>query len=825
VAAGRVLVILVALAALAAPVTAQSNPEAICGMQVPKPVRSPEGQLSPVVVAMLLCFDQQGGASLVEPETYLYYIQSKPSEPSRNVWVPYDAAAEQVLLADFRRLWDTQFLDDLAIETFDYQFDNGAPGKIVVFRMEERPRVKIVDYEGATRVTRSDISDRLKEKGIDLRLDAFLDAAILKRVGTAIRELYAEKGYQYAQVATSVRALTGGPKRAQVIFQISEGPKVAIRDVEFIGNKVFTDAALARVLKINKPRGLLSLVSGSGTYNEQRFADDAQSVIDHYRDHGYITAQVGQPTLRVLDDSADGKTRWVQLRVEVTEGNRYQVGTFAIDGNTVVKSEALRPLFRLAEGEPYRQDRITKGLEQARELYGAGGYFEFTAYPELKPRDQAEPPAVDITLRVAEGKQYFVNRIEFAGNSHTRDEVIRREIGLLEGGVFNTEALKFSVRRLNQLGYFKPLDDQALAVDRAPGTDNQVNVKVTVEEQNRNQLNFGAGASQYEGLFASFSYTTSNFLGRGESLTASLQAGQRSRNYQLTFSEPFVWGRAIAAGASLFSRKIDYALAGGAIDYSEVRSGFNLTSGVPLRRFTRLFVTYGYELVDTAMTDALRDSLLDGSTASASLVQDGRFVESSVTPTIVHDTVDNPYTPRSGRRLSASYQYAGGVLGGTSRFIKPEVTAIQYLPLTRRTAVGVRVNAGRIWNFGRTELPYYQRYFLGGENQIRGVDVRTVGPLNENQAAVGGTSFALFNAEYYYDLLPQVRILAFHDAGQAFTDSQAFNLRNLRTSSGVELRVTLPVINMPFRLIYAWNIYRDSFQPPRGFRFAVGTTF
>jgi outer membrane protein insertion porin family len=821
----RGVLTLVVLALLAAPAAAQSSPESICGLQVPKPSRSPEPQSAPVVVAMMLCFDKQGGTSLVEPETYLYYIQIKPSEPSRDRWVPYDAAAEQVLLADFRRLWDTGFLDDLAIEIVDYRFDNGAVGKVVVFRLEERQRIKMVDYEGATRVTRSDITDRLKEKGLDLRLDAFLDAGLLKRVSTVVRELYAEKGYQYAQVTAAVRELPGGPKRAHVVFQVSEGPKVAIRDVEFLGNQAFTDAALAGVLKTNKARGLLSLVSGGGTYNEQKFADDAQSVVDHYRDHGYIAAQVGPPTLRVLDDSADGRTRWVQLRVEITEGDRYQVGNFAVEGNTVVRSETLRPLFRLAEGEPYRQDRIVKGLEQARELYGAGGYFEFTAYPELKPRDPAGTPTVDVTLRVTEGKQYFVSRIEFAGNSHTRDEVIRREMGLLEGGVFNTEALKFSVRRLNQLGYFKPLDDKALAVDRTPGTDNQVTVKVTVEEQNRNQLNFGAGASQYEGLFASFSYTTSNFLGRGESLTASLQAGQRSRNYQLTFSEPFVLGRNITAGTSVFSRKIDYALSGGAIDYSEVRSGFNLTSGVPLRRFTRLFATYGYEIVDTAMTDDLRQSLLDGSSASVFLVQDGRFVESSITPSIVHDTVDNPFAPRSGRRLTASYQYAGGILGGTSRFIKPEVSAIQYLPVTRRTAFGVRVNAGRIWNFGSTELPYYQRYFLGGETQIRGVDVRTVGPLNENQAATGGTSFVLFNAEYYYDILPQARALVFHDAGQAFGETQAFDLRNLRTSTGVELRITLPVINVPFRLIYAWNIYRDSFQPARGFRFAVGSTF
>jgi outer membrane protein insertion porin family len=191
----------------------------------------------------------------------------------------------------------------------------------------------------------------------------------------------------------------------------------------------------------------------------------------------------------------------------------------------------------------------------------------------------------------------------------------------------------------------------------------------------------------------------------------------------------------------------------------------------------------------------------------------------------MYDTVDSPFTPRSGTRLTLSYQYAGGVLGGNTKFVKPEATAIWYHPVAKRMAVGVRASGGRIWNNGTRELAYYQRYFLGGETQIRGVNLRTVGPLNDKNVVTGGTKFGLFNAEYYLDLLPQVRLLAFHDAGQAFDDSQRFNLRQMRTSSGVELRVFLPVVNVPFRLIYAWNIYRDTFQPPRGFKFAVGTTF
>ncbi|MGH9221063.1 MAG: BamA/OMP85 family outer membrane protein, partial [Vicinamibacterales bacterium] len=476
----RVLIITAALLVAPSAAAAQLNPDVVCGLPVPKPSQSPPEGSGPMAVAVLLCFDKQGGVASIEPQTYLYYIQFRASEPSRGRWVAYDAEAERMLLADFRRLWETNFLDDLSIEMLDYRFDNGAPGKLIVFHLEERRRLKIVDYEGLTRITRSDITDRLKERGIDLRLDSFVDDGQLRRVTAVTKELYAEKGYRDAHVAAAIRALDGGPKIARVIFTIAEGPKIAIRDVEFIGNRAFNDDVLAGRLKANKARGLLTLVSGGGAFHEEKFADDAQAIVEHYRNHGYIEAQIGAPQVRPLDDSADGATRWVQLRIDVNEGRRFQVGTLNIDGNTVVRTEALLPLFKMDEGDVYDEQRIRRGLERARELYGSGGYFEFTAYPDLKPRDAAPVPTVDVTLRVSEGKQYFIGRIEFAGNTHTRDTVIRREIGLVEGGVFNTEALKYSVKRINQLGYFKPIDEKALAVDRAPGAEDKVNVKVTV---------------------------------------------------------------------------------------------------------------------------------------------------------------------------------------------------------------------------------------------------------------------------------------------------------------------------------------------------------
>jgi outer membrane protein assembly factor BamA len=188
--------------------------------------------------------------------------------------------------------------------------------------------------------------------------------------------------------------------------------------------------------------------------------------------------------------------------------------------------------------------------------------------------------------------------------------------------------------------------------------------------------------------------------------------------------------------------------------------------------------------------------------------------------------VDNPYTPRSGIKLSATLPVAGGPLGGTVDYIKPDLEVVAYRPHTRRTALGVRAQVGWIRPYADTrELPYYQRFFLGGETQIRGVNIHTVGPVDAENRSLGGNKFLMFNAEYYFDIAGPLRALVFYDAGQAFAEGRNFNLRQLRTSTGAEVRFIMPVLNVPFRLIYAFNLSRDAFQPARTFKFAVGTTF
>ena len=370
-------------------------------------------------------------------------------------------------------------------------------------------------------------------------------------------------------------------------------------------------------------------------------------------------------------------------------------------------------------------------------------------------------------MRMTEGEQYFVNRMTFVGNTTTRDNVIRREVRLLEGAPFNTEALKYSVKRLNQLGYFKPLEEgQGIDVQKTPGEKNQVDVTLKLEEQNRNQLTFGAGVSQFEGFFGQLSFQTSNFLGRGEALTVSLQVGSRSENYQISFTEPFLFDRTITGGVDVYKRTIRY------IDqFTQESTGGNITSGFPLAGFSRMFLTYSYEAVKVTDLNPvfyapelvqrnpyLRDSLLLG--------EGGTRTVSKVTPSFVHNTVDNPIFPNTGKRITSSIDFAG--LGGNTNFLKPRFEYAQFKPLNRRMSFGYRAQVEYIRPFGSTTfLPITETLYLGGEYTIRGYDIRSIGPRDlESGLVLGGNKSLLFNAEYLINIAGPVRLVLFYDTGQ-----------------------------------------------------------
>jgi outer membrane protein insertion porin family len=509
-------------------------------------------------------------------------------------------------------------------------------------------------------------------------------------------------------------------------------------------------------------------------------------------------------------------------------------------------------------------------------------------------------PTVNVTMRLTEGEQYFVNRITFTGNTTTRDHVIRREMRLVEGGVFSTEALKYSIRRLNQLGYFQNLEQSPDAVDvqKTPGQSDKVDVTLRLEEQNRNQLTFGAGVSQFEGFFGQLSFQTSNFMGRGESLTLSLQAGSRAENYQIAFTEPFLFDRNITVGVDVYKRSLRYIN-----QFTQKSTGGNLLWGFPVADFSRLFLTYSYE--NTSVSDfneaffdpscifrptGCRDLSLDDPSQLSPEIRDllarnpflydslligqgGERVVSKITPSFVFNTVDHPIFPTSGKRLTLGFDVAG--LGGNTHFLKPTIEGVAFFRHTSRTSFGVRGQLQYIRPYGSTTtLPIFERLFLGGEYSVRGFDIRSIGPRDPaTQLVLGGNKSLLVNAEYLITIAGPVRLVLFADAGQVRDVGESFAWKEdvvevvppappllydpftttrltvpgevapletrvvgqtyaWKVSTGAELRFFMPVLNVPFRLIFAHNPSRGNvldnrLQPAKAFtfRFAVGTTF
>jgi outer membrane protein insertion porin family len=809
----------------------------------------PDGS-GPVVWTIILCFPKQGNQPLVDSETYLYYIPQAVqlvSLPSQNIWRPYNQEVEDIFIGDHKRLWGTGFLDDLKIEVIDFPFANGVIGKVIVYELEERQRIKNTIYNDGTKaIEQAKVEERLRELGITIRLDSFVDQATEKKVANVIRELMVEKGYQEAKVDVTHEPMPGlSPKTVALKFKVTEGPKIKISNVDFIGNKVYSDRKIKGRMKTNKGGGFW-IFPGSSVYQEDKFEEDAEMVVAFYRDRGYLQVNVGQPSLKPIRDSKDGKERFMTLEIPITEGQRYRVEKFEFAGNDKVPAEIMRPLFKM------------------KEIYGTGGHFEMTPYPEFVP----EGDKVNVTIRINEGKQYYINRITFQGNTTTRDSVIRRELRLYENSVYNTEALKYSIKRLNQLGYFKPLEDQKnITTAKTPGVDNKVDLTLKLEEQNRNQLSFGAGVSQYDGVFGQLSFSTANFMGRGETFTVSMQTGARVSDYQIAFTEPFLFDRPITGSIDLHRRDIEYLY-----QFTQGSTGGNITMGLPLKNFSRMYFQYSYDRVyvrdlNQAFFDGgqclfmpegcqtidfdkltpeqrdliefspyLRDALLIG--------QGGRRTISKITPTFSLNSIDNPITPTQGSRYTATLGMAG--LGGNTRYVNPTVEFTRFFRHTAKTSLGVRAQAEYIRSLGNSSpLPIFERLVLGGGYSVRGYDLRSIGPQDpRSRIVIGGNKSLLFNAEYLIAVGGPVRLILFYDAGQVQDAGQRFSFKGVTdvngvfspgfiTSTGAEIRFFMPVLNVPFRLIFASNPQRKGVlnystgleEKAFRFRFDVGSTF
>jgi outer membrane protein insertion porin family len=738
--------------------------------------------------------------------------------------------------ANIHSLWERDLIDDITVEAAPT-----ANGIHVTLRIVERPVLRSIEYEGLKKVGRTDLQERIDREQIRVREGSPLDLGELERLSKTLRELYEEKGYRFAEITYAMEEVSVGERRVR--FTIDEGDKVKIGNIDFDGNTVFRDVRLRLTMRKTKETGLVSRLMKRDIYNPATLQEDLGKLRDLYRERGYKNVTIGEPEIEVHARRPDAPTaaqqrRRLLLTIPIDEGERWRFGDISIEGNEVYADEVLLRAFNRPRGEWLRASAVDKGVEAVGDLYRNSGYLYSNVEVELQERPEN---VADVVIRVFEGDQFTVGRLEFQGNDRTRDKVLRREFRVQEGMVLNMGALRNSLLKVRQLEYFELDEENPIEfrdIDRDAKT---VDLVVQGTEADRTELLFGGGWSELDGFFGQFSMRTQNFLGRGETVGISLQSGKVRDLFELSYFVPWLLDRPQSVGFQLFKRDLDYNLLDTQRQVREETGGV-FTYGRSFGFFQSVRLQYGY----AEFNDMIE--FID-STNGQVISTFSEYEKSNLRPVWQFDSIDSRIEPTRGMRMMGSVEYAGGVLGGNVELWRPEVEFTWYRPLQRqpvRTVFAFTSEGGLIEPIGNlADLPLLERYYIGGARSLRGHASRSISLRDEADSPVrdtfgnllGGTSYVRLGLEYHVLLGGPFRLVLFADGGNVFGDDcgvntanqptcgQSFSIDNLRYSAGAELRLFVPVFGLPLRFIYAENLNPLPGDRFESFQFDVGTSF
>ena len=658
-----------------------------------------------------------------------------------------DVYDEANLRRDFMVLWNSGYFDDLRLEVED-----GDRGKIVRFIIVERRVVRTIRYEGNKSATVSDILQRFKERKVGLSVESRYDPTKVQRAVIVLRELLGERGRQYAKVTPDVRQIP--PSSIEIVFNIEEGPKVKVGKLKFEGHQVMSAKALRRSMKNLRPLGLphtfIFEKMFKKTFDVRKLEEDKERVRNAYQIRGHFKANVLNHDLNIRDQKGrrifpiplvwKKKAKLADIKLFLEEGDRFHRGKLSFTDVKLFRTPeaVLGPVFQMEENAIFDIEKLRKGLDNLKKLYGEFGYIDFVAEPNFEFRDDEDPPKIDLNFIADEGKQFFVRRINFSGNTTTRDKVIRRELMLDEGDMFNTRLWDMSMLRLNQLGYFEPIEEEEGGTDiRRDTRQGLVDLTLNIKERGRNTVSLNGGVSGFAGSFIGFGYSTNNFLGLGERLGFEAQLGSRERVLMFNFTEPYLFNRPIQAGFTIFSRRFSFnqareaSIFSGAnliplfnalgkdniLDYRQNSTGFNTFASYPLKKlsFTRLSLSYGFQKTRLTTFSRSAENLFtflnfEGVDGPNSLVG---ITTSEFTPGIFYNTVNHPITPTSGKSLFANVALAG--MGGNTRFVQPTVEAKYFKKVSARgNVIGMRMLFSFLTGYDGRVPPPFRRSFMGG---------------------------------------------------------------------------------------------------------------
>lgn len=781
-----------------------------------------------LLLAVLLCCTTLTAQQTLVDNILIHGQRRIPADTirARMFTRPGDVYDAQSLERDFNSLWNTGYFDDIRFEREDTQ-----KGVIIHVYVTEKPTIREIKYIGLNSVTNSDVLDRFKKEKVGLSQESQYDPTKVKHAEVILKDLLAEHGRQFATIRTEVHKLP--PAAVSIDFVVKEGPKVKVGRIRFDGNKKIPSRQLRSAMKNTKPIGIPhSLILEnlfSRTYDATKLDEDAERVRFYYQTKGYFKVLVEDPKTKIRDTKPGfpylgrhgGKV--VDITVPIQEGDKYKLGTITFTGGkAITNTKALRAQFPIKDGDTFNRESIAKGLENLRKAYGELGYINFSAVPNTDIDEQNK--AVSLTIDLDEGKQFSVRRIEFAGNTTTRDKVIRRELALEEGQVYNSRLWEYSLLRLNQLNYFEPLKVEQDSDVKQNVQDGTVDLTLKVKEKGKNSIGLQGGVSGLAGSFIGINYETNNFLGLGETLTMSANLGNLQRSILFGFTEPYAFDRPLQLGFTVYTSRYDFnaaknysILTGTNLNlptdvlntlqnFSQSETGFTVSSSYPIRRsLKRVGLSYSYQLssiqtFSPASQQYFEAINFDGVSGPNSL----RGIRTSkITPSFTFNSIDSPFQPHRGTSLFLAGEFSG--IGGNVNTIRPIVEYKHWFPMNKgRNALGFRVQGSFITGYNGKVAPPYERSYIGGENDVRGFDIRTVtpyvfisnrvnvplqnpdgsfvpvDPTNPRRGAIqipvpaqtiiyaGGDTNIFTNLEYRIPIVSHVTLAAFNDAGVNF---------------------------------------------------------
>ena len=698
---------------------------------------------------------------------------------------PFSVDGVRQIIGDVYRLG---YFEDVQVAAEGYE-----GGLKLLITVKEWPTVHDIRYEGNKEVN----IDKLKEQ-VSIQSGSFLDLQALTKATNKLTAYYHNQGYYHVLVQPVLQEMKPGD--VSLTFVITEGSRAKIRTIAFQGNQHFSARQLQKVLETKTYFWLTSWFTDSGLYQSEVATADADRLKDFYLDHGYLQVQVGAPKVTLSQDH-----RWFDLVYPIEEGQLYTIASVAISGAHVLSESQIRSVIATTPGSIFNRGLIRKDILAVTDAYGERGYAFAQVTPQLSPNQTTQQVAIE--FQIQEGKKVKVQRINISGNVKTRDKVIRRELRVNEQEVLNTQELRRSFERLNNLNFFESVE----IVPERLG-DDLVNLDVKVKEKPTGTFSIGGGYSSVDKVIGTVDITQGNLFGRGELLRLQGQLGGITRSYSLTFREPYLLDYPVSASVSLFNQQRIFDT------YREKTQGGGLT-------FARMFTDYisgswGYLLQKQNIYD-----IQAGLTPTLIQEQRGTSSTSQLSTSLTWDSRDVYIAPTRGNRQQLMFNYAGTFLGGDHDFYKILADSSFYMPLWWDTVFSVHGRLGFAHpTTVNSTLPVSERFFVGGIDTVRGFDYGYAGPRS-GYDVIGGNKELIFNLEYVFPIVPaaKVRGVVFFDAGKGYDFGDPISLDTLRTSVGAGLRLYLPV--GPVRIEYGYIINRKPDDHWRPIEFTIGTQF